>query len=224
MGRERYNDGVIVKLIIVEVISELREQFSLGQRAWGALSDLHGFRGQIGGWSDRDANRAVIIGLWEDQRSYGRFMLDTHDSVFETNGQKGTFASIETSLWFSDFDMPGRVEAFPDAIRQASLIRIARCRVRPDRTDHFVRTQREIWNPGMAGAEGMLAGAFSSSPDGDGNYLVCTLWRSESDHRAYLDGPFPELRRRAEVERDCVDLTGIVTLVEQSWKVVSPSK
>ena len=212
---------MLLKLIVCHVPDANRARFSRGQNEWSALQGVEGFRGQVGGWNEKDPLEAVIVGLWRDEPAYARFMLEAHDLVFENNGQKGSYDASSVSLWDRLFDIPGSVTAMPPAIDGAGFARIAYCVVRRDRVEHFIEVQQRIWNPGMAGAGGMLAGAFSRSREDQRRFLVCTLWRSAVDHRAYVDDVFPYLPRRAEFERDCESLTGYVVPLLPTWTVRS---
>ena len=106
---------MIVKLIICDVRQSKREQFADGQRAWNALAKVAGFRGQSGGWSVDDSNRAIITAYWRDQSAYDRFMRDEHDAIFNHNAQKGTYLESDITLWHQVCDIPGSLGAFPQA-------------------------------------------------------------------------------------------------------------
>ncbi len=210
---------MILKLIICQVPLEHRQAFSRGQECWAALGDLEGFAGQTGGWTRADSSEAVIVGLWRDESSYDHFMSDVHDSIFESGGQKGTYALSEIALWDRLFDIRGAYADVGAAFTAAGLIRIARCNVFPDRCEHFVDVQQSVWNPGMADAGGMLAGLFCRSRRDVRQFLVCTLWQSEDEHRRYIERVLPGLRLRAEVQRDCDSVTGWMVPIERSWTV-----
>lgn len=210
---------MIVKFIVCEVRPERQEQFARGQEAWKELRRLDGFCGQVGGWMQANPNTAVIVAFWRDQTSYDRFMGEVHDEVFEKNGQKGTYTTSEVTLWNRVIDIPGTHAAVDRAVVQAGFIRLARCVLKPGREEHFLSVQREIWNPGMAAAGGMLAGVFNRAQSHQNHFLVCTLWRSESDHQNYRENHFADLRRRAEVPRDCESVTGFLVVVQPTWRV-----
>jgi len=210
---------MLIKLIVCRVPSQHRERFARGQRRWSILSGAPGFLGQLGGWNRDDPSQAVIVGLWRSDGAYANFMADMHDPIFEGGEQPGSYDAISVTLWDQLCDMPGMTAAIPTAIRVSGLIRLARCELLPNRRDHFVRAQHTIWNPGMGACDGILAGAFTQSRDRDDEFLVCTLWRSAADHQAYLAGPFTELRRRSEVEKDCASLTGYVVATVPDWSV-----
>jgi len=209
-----------IKLIQCRVPAENRERFARGQAQWGALSDIGGFCGQIGGWAINATDLAVIVGLWADRDTYETFMRDVHDRIFEGNGQRGTYDSIDVSLWNSLLPIPGTASPAAAAVRSAGVVRLARCHVKPDRTDHFIEAQRTIWNPGMAAAGGMLAGWFSRRHQNPDEFLVCTLWQDLHEHRRYREGLFAQLRRRAEVDHDCTHVDGRLISVADDWRVV----
>ena len=214
---------MLLKLIVCQVPRQSRARFSRGQEYWAALRDVEGFAGQTGGWSDAPAPEAVIIGLWRDEGSYDRFMHHAHDPIFESGGQKGTYESSSVKVWHHLFDILGSCADMQAAMERAGLLRIARCQLRNDRHEHFIDVQQSIWNPGMVGAGKMLAGVFCHSRRDEDQFLVCTLWRSETDHRHYVEQVFPELRRRAEVERDCASITGWIVALEPMWTVTPQS-
>ncbi len=210
---------LIVKRIVCDVLADKKTQFSQGQQEWRALAGQPGFAGQVGGWLDGDADKAVILGCWQDVGSYDRFMSEVHDSVFDVNGQKGTYSSGHVDRWQMVLPMPGERGSLSESIEDAGLIRIAHCRVKPSRFDHFIEVQQSIWNPGMASSGGMLAGAFNRHLEDETQFLVCTLWRSEADHRHYCSVNFPDLHRRAEVGQDCDDVFGMIVHIENAWDV-----
>ena len=212
---------MLIKLIQCRVSEDQRERFARGQAQWSALSGCKGFCGQIGGWVVEDEGLAVILGLWSDHHVYDAFMGDVHDRVFDGNGQRGTYESIGVSLWDSVLSIPGSAPSMSVGIESAGAVRLARCRVRPDRVDHFIEVQGTIWNPGMAASGGMLIGLFSESSGRAHEFLVCTLWQDLDAQRRYRNGVFTELRRRAEFDRDCKETVGRLIRVVDGWRVVS---
>ncbi len=210
---------MLIKLIQCQVNDDTRRSFSEAQMHWYALGCCAGFDGQLGGWSLLDPNLAVIVGLWRDESAYARFMRDVHDSIFESHGQEGTYQAIDVSLWIALFPISGAFPSIASAVPSAGAVRLARCRLMPGREDHFLEAQRNIWNPGMAGAGGMLGGACTRSTTQPNEFLVCTLWESLDAHQRYKSGSFPDLRRRPAVETDCEDLQGWVVTTEIAWRV-----
>lgn len=110
--------------------------------------------------------------------------------------------------------------AIEDGVQDARVMRIARCNVDPQYIDHFTAVQREIWNPAMAGAGGMLAGVFTQNPMDPTQFLVCTLWDSEAAHLEYVARHVPRLREKSQVERDCTSIVGLIVPLEETWRVV----
>lgn len=214
---------MIVKLIRCDVLEHRRDDFASGQRAWRILAALEGFLGQSGGWALGGSNEAVIVALWKDQSAYDRFMRDHHDAILSAIGQRGTYQGGSVSIWHRLLDMPGCVARISDAISQAEVIRIAQCTVKDGRNAHFEAVQRDIWNPGMATAGGMLGGAFSREPDNSKEYLVCTFWRTAADHSAYRNEIFASLRERAKVDDDCESVERTLVDIEPTWRVPTSS-
>ena len=97
---------------------------------------------------------------------------------------------------------------------EARLLRVADCRLKPGREQHFCRVQREIWAPGMAAA-GMLRGWLGKC---DQRFLVFSLWPSRQLHQAYQQGPFTALRAAAEAPLDLESVEGSQVDLEASWR------
>lgn len=211
--------AMLIKLIKLVVISEHRDRFAEGQRKWEGLRQVAGFCGQTGGWRVDDPLQAVVLGIWRDCAAYDHFMADVHDDVFASSAQDGTYSSSEVTRWARVLDIPGDVQDLPLAVAGGAFLRIARCDLKPGRREHFIEAQQTIWNPGMAGAGGLLAGVFCESEESPNRLLVCTLWRSEADHTRYREGVFHDLRARAEVDLDCASVRGHLARIEPAWRV-----
>ncbi|MBT2573171.1 DUF4937 domain-containing protein [Bacillus sp. ISL-51] len=80
------------------------EEFSKAQSKWSELSKVKGFMRQAGGWrTDEDGHLiAVIVGVWENRRSYEEFMAHSHDQIFANSKQNDTFQSINVQLYETD--------------------------------------------------------------------------------------------------------------------------
>ena len=65
-------------------------------------------------------------------------------------------------------------------------MRVAHCRVREDRVEHFALMQEKVWNPAMAGSPGMLRGVFGEAPGSE--FLVLSMWQSAAEHGKYRSG------------------------------------
>jgi len=93
-----YGRRMLIKWVRCRVAD--REAFHRGQLAWAGLRGMPGFRGQCGGWSRHDPDRAHILGFWADEPSYRAFMAGAHDRL--AAAQIGSYAELEVRL----FDRP----------------------------------------------------------------------------------------------------------------------
>lgn len=216
---------MLLKWIVCEVANENRTAFSAAQSQWNQLRGVDGFRGQVGGWDARESpeslRSACIVGLWRDSDAYAIFMSDVHDPLVEASGQAATYASTTTALFDVQFDIPGSLPDLCAAMNRCAFLRVADCGLLPGRENHFRQVQCDIWNPGMAAAGGVVAGALSQSARDDNRFLVTTLWESETSHAAYVRGAFLGLRERAAVESDVANLRGYGVVLEPDWRVCS---
>jgi hypothetical protein len=190
-----------------------RAAFGLGQRAWAELQDVPGFLGQSGGWSRNTAGVAHIFGFWSDPSSYQAFMDRAHNRI--AAGQLGTFDAVQVRIFGQRLDIG---HGFPVDHSAVSLLRLAHCHVRQRRQAHFVRTQAEVWNPGMAAAPGMRGGVFAQN--GEAEFLVLSAWRTAGDHQRYLDERFGQLCERAGLTTDLDAVTGDLVELEPRWTVI----
>ena len=203
---------VLIKSVRCHVVD--KGSFDRGQRAWGDLSGLPGFLGQCGGWSHREPAVAHVFAWWRSERSYQEFMAGAHDRL--AAGQAGTYDTIEVRRWEHQLDVGASLLAdfsFP----AGTVMRLARCRVKAGRQEHFVRAQAEVWNPGMGAARGMRGGVFAR---GDGTeFLVLSAWDSVADHDGYVTDRFADLRRASRVTDDLEDITGDLVDLDPAWTV-----
>jgi hypothetical protein len=203
---------VLVKWIRCEVADP--GAFDTAQRGWQELRDQPGFIGQGGGWSRRDPGVAHIVAYWADPDSYEAFLTGVHDRL--AGPQADTYRTIDTRLFARRLDLGGHL---PTALAGGSLLRLAHCVVRPERLNHFVRSQAAIWNPGMARAAGLRHGVFARR--GTAEYLVLSTWASAADHERYLRDHLPDLRRRSGVAQDVVSIAGDVVDLDPAWTVTT---
>ena len=189
-----------------------RPGFERGQHRWEAAREQPGFRGQGGGWSRSQPGVAHIFAFWEDQSAYDAFMAGPHDSL--AAAQEGTYELLAGRLFQHRLDV--RI-GFEPSFAGADLLRVALCRVRPDRADHFTQMQQQVWNPAMAGSPGMLRGAVAQ--DGDGDFLVLSLWDSATERGKYREGAVSRLSERAGLDGDVLSVAGDVADVVQAWTV-----
>ncbi|MGW4379402.1 DUF4937 domain-containing protein [Kitasatospora sp. NPDC004531] len=194
-----------------------RERFSAAQGAWSAIGDQPGLVGQVGGW-DPATGRAQVLGLWADAAAHRRFVRERHDAVIAGNRQGDTYTGIDVAAGETVLEMPGDASDLPHALERAALLRVADCRLLPDRTEHFLDVQRTVWAPGMAAAGGMLAGTVARL-EAD-RYLVATLWSDTAAHRRYAARHLPALLARAAVGSDLRSITGHLLPLEPGWRVL----
>jgi hypothetical protein len=196
-----------VKWITCEV--DDHDGFDAAQRRWSAIAGTPGLIVQTGGW-DSKSPTACVLGCWTDAGTYKTFMEQRHDQVFGDSGQQRTYRSIEVATGESELTMPG-------TLGKGALLRVADCQVRPERREHFVTVQREVWIPRMAVAEGMLGGLFSRL--GEDRYLVTSGGAAADAHRRYGQEDVPALRDTAGAGDDLVSLRGYAVPLEPEWLV-----
>ena len=202
---------MLVKWIRCGVVD--RPGFDRGQRRWAALREQPGFRGQGGGWSRSQPGVAHLFAFWDDRRSYDAFMAGPHDGI--AAGQNGSFEMLGVRLFEHRLDVK---VGFEPVFADADLLRVALCKVRPDRVDHFTLMQQRVWNPAMAGSPGMLRGVFGQAA-GSADFLVLSLWDSGTEHGKYRDNAVARLSDRAELDADVLSVAGDVVDVVPSWSV-----
>ncbi|MDR0271388.1 YdbC family protein [Paenibacillus sp.] len=210
---------MIIKKIMCKVREDQKENFSECQGQWQSINNIEGFLGQIGGWNHKEPLTACIFSFWESQMAYQLFMDEAHDQVFLKSGQENTYTSIHVELLQGEFRIPGSEPDIVSVLRKANYVRTAFSQVKESRIDHFVEMQKEVWNPGMKKAEGMLGGEFARSQKNNLYYLVLTGWENTNVHEKYMANHFPGLIKTAAPEQDVVELTGNQFIVEESWRV-----
>lgn len=211
---------MLLKWIVCDVADDDRAAFSKAQASWAVLRTVDGFLGQAGGWNTKVPGQACIVGLWSDAAAYELFMRDVHDRIFEGSGQVRTYRAIRVLLVDVLLDIAGSVPTLGSVLGDGGLLRVADCALNPGRAAHFEDMQTTVWNPAMAAAGGMLAGAFGCVREEADHYLVCTLWENAAVHQAYVDKFLPALQARAEIGLDLRRITGHVVAVEPSWRVM----
>jgi hypothetical protein len=210
-GRRRHYDGaVLVKWIRCGVIDQ--PGYDRGQRRWAVLREQPGFRGQGGGWSRSQPGVAHLFAFWDDERSYNAFMAGAHDGI--AAAQKGTFEMLALRLFQHRLDV--KVD-FEPRFTDADLLRVALCKVRPERVDHFTQMQQRVWNPAMAGSPGMLRGFFGQGAGDD--FLVLSMWNSATERGKYREAAVSRLSERAELDADVLSVAGDVVDVVKSWTI-----
>jgi hypothetical protein len=190
-----------------------RRGFERGQRRWAGLLGEPGFRGQGGGWSRARPGVAHLFGFWESRAFYDSFMARSHDRLHAN--QIGTYTGMRVRLFEYRFDVK---VGFRPVFSDADLLRVAHCRVRPDRVENFTLMQEKVWNPAMAGSPGMLRGVFAQADPGD-EFLVLSMWNTAAEHGKYRAERIERLALRAHTEADVAAIAGDVIEVEPSWTV-----
>ena len=208
--RRHYDGAVLVKWIRCGVVD--RPGFDRGQRRWAALRGQPGFRGQGGGWSRAQPGVAHLFVFWDERRSYDAFMAGPHDAI--ASAQQGTFEMLAARVFEHRLDVK---VGFEPHFADADLLRVALCKVRPERVDHFVQMQQRVWNPAMAGSPGMLRGYFGQGADDD--FLVLSMWNTATERGKYREGAVSRLSERAELDDDVLSVAGDVVDVVKAWTV-----
>ncbi|EXU64738.1 antibiotic biosynthesis monooxygenase [Streptomyces sp. PRh5] len=201
---------MLVKWIRCTVVD--RPGFERGQRKWAGLPGEPGFRGQGGGWSRGRPYVAHVFSFWESRAFYDSFMARSHDRLAAS--QSGTYRDMQVRLFEHRFDVK---VGFEPRFSDADVVRVAHCRVRPDRVDHFTLVQEKVWNPAMAGSPGMLRGVFGEAPGNE--FLVLSMWDSAAEHGKYRVERVERLGLRAQTEADVAAIAGDVVRVESAWTV-----
>jgi hypothetical protein len=209
-SQRHYDGAVLVKWIRCGVVD--RPGFDRGQRRWAALREQPGFRGQGGGWSRSQPGVAHLFAFWDGQHAYDAFMAGPHDGI--AAGQEGTFEMLAVRLFEHRLDVK---VGFEPLFSDADLLRVALCKVRPDRADHFTLMQQRVWNPAMAGSPGMLRGVFGQGAGND--FLVLSLWDTATEHGKYRETAVSRLSDRAELDADVLSVAGDVVDVVEAWTV-----
>ena len=204
---------MIVKWIVCQVSDPVA--FDRGQRGWTDLAALPGFLGQIGGWSTTVPGQAHVLGFWNDRRDHDAFMAGAHDRL--ASDQQGSYSGIEARLFASALEI-GTLRLTD--LARTEVVRLAHCLVRPDRREHFVTVQGDVWIPAMAAAEGMLGGTFGERDRERDEFLVLSLWESADAHDAYGTGSVRRLRETAGVADDVDRLVGALIELEPAWTVL----
>ncbi|MFM9371784.1 YdbC family protein [Streptomyces sp. Da 82-17] len=201
---------MLVKWIRCTVVD--RRGFERGQRKWAGLLGEPGFRGQGGGWSRRWPDTVHVISFWESRAFYDSFMARSHDRLHAA--QAGTYKDLQVKLFDHRFDVK---TGFEPHFTGADVLRLAHCKVREERVEHFAHVQEKIWNPAMAGSPGMVRGLFGEAPENE--FLVLSMWQSTAEYGKYQVERVERLTLRAQTEADVAALNGDVVQLEPSWTV-----
>ncbi|MCP5061162.1 MAG: DUF4937 domain-containing protein, partial [Ignavibacteriae bacterium] len=197
-----------------------RAAFSKAQEEWVDTKNTKGFIAQIGGWDINNSNEACILAFWEDQNSLKYFMENIHDKIFNNSKQEKTYKSISVNYFNLKFIMHGSEIDLTKRIKNATFLRIADCKVKPNKLNHFEDVQKSVWIQGMKEAKGMLGGEFSLSGKDSTRYLVSTLWDDANNHKSYVTNILPNLKEKSDVRNDLEKITGKQIFLENSWRII----
>jgi len=209
-----------IKWINCNVSLHLKDKFSLAQEKWIRTKSAKGFVAQTGGWNSKDETEACIISFWENKYALQYFMTNFHDQIFIENKQDQFYSSIAVDHFNSNLTLEGESSTFIQAIKNAHILRIADCRVKNDKVEHFEQMQKEIWQPGMKNAKGMLIGYCSKSTNDTNAYLITSFWDSQENHQKYVDNILHGLREKADVINDLETTAGKQLFLVDSWKIL----
>lgn len=190
-----------------------RRGFERGQRKWAGLLGEPGFRAQGGGWSRSRPGVVHLFGFWESRAFYDSFMARSHDRL--AAAQNGTHRDTQVRLFEYRFDVK---VGFEPRFTDADLLRVAHCRVRRERIEHYTLMQEKVWNPAMAGSPGMLRGVFAQAQSED-EFLVLSMWDSAAEHGKYRTERIERLALRAQLGADVTAVDGDVIDLEPAWTV-----
>ncbi|MFQ3543107.1 YdbC family protein [Halobacillus rhizosphaerae] len=212
---------MIIKKISCQVHEHKKPLFSRAQEEWKEILPTAGFLGQLGGWSLSDPFTANIFAFWEEEASYESFMNEAHDRIYHNSGQENTYFSIDTELFQVEQDLLKGMSGLRSLIQKARYIRTAFTQVKENRINHFLDMQRNVWNPGMKRAEGMIGGVVCRSQRDFQSFLIFTGWENHLYHQMYRLHLFPHLKHKAAPQQDVNHLSGESFPVEEGWRVVS---
>ena len=208
------------KLIRCQVKEEHRDPFHQGQSAWQATSEISGCGGQIGGWSQINPSRALILGLWRDESAHRDFMSQDHDRIYQQSGQAPWIQRMETQLWRRVANLEEPCPLLAAHLAEVDFLRVVTAQLLPGaaRREHFLATQPQLWAPAMKLA-GCLGFGVGEDPDDPLRLLLISLWNDEDTHRQWREEGFRELWYEADVESDCDSITGDIIPVIPAWRV-----
>jgi hypothetical protein len=204
---------VLVKWIRCGVLD--RAGFERGHRKWAELPGEPGFRGQGGGWSRAQPGVAHIFSFWDSREYHDVFMAGGHGRLAAS--QAGTYEDLGVRLFEQRLEVKvGFLPRFSDS----DLLRVACCKVRPERVEHFTLMQERVWNPAMAGSPGMLRGIFAEGAEGGvGDFLVLSMWDTSTEKGKYRESSVARLSQRADLDTDVLSVAGDVVDLVQTWTV-----
>ncbi|WP_213371770.1 YdbC family protein [Mesobacillus boroniphilus] len=110
---------MLIKSIRCQVEEQKKDLFSKGQTQWEPLCYEIGFLGQLGGWCEKDPNKAWIIAFWENPSAYQQFMKEVHDRIFLDSGQGKTYSSIDVVF----FELEHQPQQMVSLVEKADVLK-----------------------------------------------------------------------------------------------------
>lgn len=193
----------------VDVPESSRETFDADQRASSRIRYVDGLVVRVGGFDVDAASTASVLTMWRDDRAYARFVQHVQGAMLEASDSEVVLFDVVSRL-------PGQRPRLVEAMAAGRLLRVDTCV--PQDVHGFVRTQLDVWTPGMASARGMFGGVFARRQGDADQFIVATAWEDEALHEIYAEHHVPELKRRAG-ENDEATTTRRLAL-ERHWKVL----
>ncbi len=209
----------MLKYILCRTDSANRAAFSAGQEAWSEVSGIDGFCGQAGGWAQQDSTLAVILGLWHNQAAIDNFMATIHDDCFEKSGQRNLINQIDVSVW-NRIDTEDKFTGIDEVNLHQGFLWISDCCLVPgeSRRQHFLKMQKDVWNPSMA-KSGVIARSAWANPIDPSRFLITSVWKSEEHIHNWTNGDFRKAWCEADIESDCESVKGKLVNLEYCWRV-----
>ncbi|MGI9283060.1 MAG: DUF4937 domain-containing protein [Endozoicomonas sp.] len=210
---------MILKVIRCTPFPDMKEAFSLKQQQWSAISECSGLVGQFGGW-ELDGQDAFILAVWEGMSSVKEFMNNSHDPIADRINQQTTYSKCEVEYFTTVSNIPAFDPAYTCSITDFGFLRVADCYLRSHGEAQFLKDQENTWNPAMSYCRGMLGGYIAKSHEVENRYLVISFWDSEVAHQRYMEGLFPEIRKKIELDSYSQRLKGYQVSINTDWNVL----
>lgn len=191
---------MVIKWITCRVQAEGREAFHRSQLGWDRLAGWRGFRGQVGGWVDGEADTAIatacIVAFWRDLESYHDFHRHAGHELLESPGQRSLHLDVEVHLLQPRLGLEGSHRELDEAVPLARWLRLLDSRATVENLDDLLERQRRIWAPGLPVLQGLLSGAFATGLDNE-IALAATFWQDRQSVDLYHEHIYPRLLKRA---------------------------
>ncbi|SDY99854.1 DUF4937 domain-containing protein [Thermoactinomyces sp. DSM 45892] len=211
---------MLLKFIQCHVKINNKNAFSKAQQKWKEIRKSKGFKGQIGGWGDRDRQQATILSLWDTEENYQTFMREKHDSIYDKIKQKDIFQSMEVQT-FQVIKHSLNID-INKIWKEASVVQAILCKVVPEQAHRFIETQEKMIVPNVSSFEGVLGMCLGRK---DSTFLVVSFWDRMVNHENYMLHAFQHFREQTESESGeyLTHAKGSLLHIEKKW-IVNPKK